>query len=201
MEKKSPGFLRKVLKLVGLLIVIGFVMSRFGGCMSRDLRGPKDIMVNRFWVHHMPKDDRDLVSWMVLSEKDKKHVGGVGFSSQWRGVFENYRWTLSGDKLKVDFPQNKIRAEVQVKAWECKREAPKPFEYCLELKQGIRLARFYSKKDWKLGGEIPADLSEHPQLRNAWGAAPDANASVEVAEPTVPGELPAIFFQSRNNHR
>ena len=105
----------------------------------------------------MPKNDRDQVGHVVLVRKRDSRVGVIGSASAWRRRAELFKWNLSGDKLKTEFPQDRRRVTFGVRTWKC--QAPKPFDLCMEISRKDRKARFYSRQDWKLDSdELPIEL-------------------------------------------
>jgi hypothetical protein len=49
------------------------------------------------------------------------------------------------------FPQDRTRGQVKLSTWECKDEAPEPFELCMKLTgDNGRSFTLYSRKDWKI---------------------------------------------------
>lgn len=107
-------------------------------------------VVNQVWIERMPNSQRDMIGHLLLVDHPEGKIGIAGKSSQWRHFIEGFVWKLHGKKLSVYFPQEEQRAELQVKSWRCEGEAPSPFELCLEISNGRRSARFYSRDDWKI---------------------------------------------------
>lgn len=122
---------------------------------------------NRVWIERLPRDDRDIITHLVLLDTDDGRFGAAGRSSAWRHIIEVFRWFREDTRLTLDFPQERVRAEFEVRTWECDDEAPPPFELCLELTRQHRSIRFYSRHDWVIephGAELPdsapAELAE-----------------------------------------
>ncbi|MEL6349993.1 MAG: hypothetical protein AAFV53_43230 [Myxococcota bacterium] len=108
----------------------------------------KNLLVNRPWVDHMPKDGRDMVSRLLFLQKDTKQFGAAIRGSNHRMFLEAYDWKPTKNGLMIQLKQNGRRIWVQATARECRREAPKPLDLCLDigiLGRGITL---YSKKSW-----------------------------------------------------
>jgi hypothetical protein len=126
--------------------------------------------VNQLWIDHVPRDDRDMITHFVLIDHPQGQFGAIGHSSQWRHIIDVFRWQLQRDTLRMFFPQERARAQVQIETWRCEGEAPAPFELCMKLtnKNG-RSFMFYSRDDWKIEprgvAESIADIVEDtPEL-------------------------------------
>ncbi len=113
--------------------------------------------VNQVWIERMPTDTRDQVSHLVLVRHPKGKIGAVGKSSQWRHFIELFQWGLEGERLSVFLPQERQKAQLRVRTWECAGEAPEPFELCLELSNEGRSVTMYSRKDWIIDPKGIAD--------------------------------------------
>ena len=107
--------------------------------------------VNQLWIDHVPQDDRDMIVHMVLLDHRQGQFGAIGRSSQWRHMVDVFRWQLQKDTLRVFFPQDRSRGQVKIETWDCKGEAPAPFELCMKLsaKDGDSVM-LYSRRDWKV---------------------------------------------------
>jgi hypothetical protein len=107
--------------------------------------------VNQLWIDHVPRDDRDMITHMVLIDHRDGQFGAFGHSSQWRHQIEVFRWQLQGSTLGMYFPQDRVRGQVKVETWSCAGEAPAPFELCMRLtnKEGRSMV-LYSREDWKI---------------------------------------------------
>lgn len=107
--------------------------------------------VNQIWIDHLPKDDRDMITHMVLVDHRDGQFGAIGHSSQWRHLIDIFKWQLQKDTLRLYFPQERARGEVKIETWDCEGEAPAPFELCLRLtnKNG-RSAMLYSRYEWEI---------------------------------------------------
>lgn len=107
-------------------------------------------VVNQVWIERAPEGPRDMIGHLVLIDIPDGRLGGAGRSSQWRHVIELFQWGLEGNRLAMFFPQDRVKAAVNVRSWRCKGEAPAPFELCLEISNGRRKAVFYSLEDWHI---------------------------------------------------
>jgi hypothetical protein len=109
--------------------------------------------VNQVWIERVPADQRDMINHFVLVKHSQGKIGGFGKSSQWRHFVELFQWGLEGERLSVFLPQERTKAKLKVRTWECAGEAPDPFELCLELSNGKRSMKMYSRKDWVIEPE------------------------------------------------
>ena len=90
-------------------------------------------VVDRLWLDRLPHTERDTINiFLALTEEP---IGGFHALSMWKGSFENFRYELSGDELRVVYPQTGERDRVRVKLAACDRDG---FDYCLELKGASR---------------------------------------------------------------
>ncbi len=133
------------------LIVIAALMSivlawRWRGAGPSVPHDGDHLALDRVWIDHLPKDDKDAVEvFLALTEQP---VGVFQASSAWRGHFEIFRYEQQGGQLRVVFPQTGERETVQVKATRCDQAG---MDYCLELRGGSRgVQRYYSRKGWEI---------------------------------------------------
>ena len=106
--------------------------------------------VNHVWLERLPDNQRDMIAHLALVEHPQGKVGIAGRSSNWRHFIEAYLWKLEGQRLSLYFPQDEVRAHVTLKTYDCKGEAPHPFEICMDIQAGERKATYYSRRDWKI---------------------------------------------------
>jgi hypothetical protein len=121
-------------------------------------------LANRLWLERWPDDERDIIGYLAFVDQGGPQEGIVGRASQYRLMLERFGWRLEGERLRVFFPQERTRGQVQARTWKC--DAPKPFELCLELSNGRDKVMFYSSRDLELRGAeaIDALLSKTPEL-------------------------------------
>lgn len=158
-------------------------------------REPAPVAIeNRFWIDHMPHDQRDLVRQFVPLVHQGRQFGVMGRASHWRVHLDRFLWEKEGDRLRFRFPQDDRRLELAVRSWSCKGEAPAPFELCLELSRGDWRRRLYSRNDWKVGprdtSALPAELAA-PALPEAPADVPPRAGSEETA--VTPAALDDLF--------
>lgn len=108
-----------------------------------------DRLANQVWIDRVPEHDRDMITHLLLLDHPRaKNFGVIGHSSQWRHQIEVTRWQLKGSNLALFFPQERHKAQLKARTWECEGDAPAPFDLCLELTRGDRSVRLYSHHDW-----------------------------------------------------
>lgn len=141
-----------ILLLLGLLAWVLFKRSCGGASTEADAK----FLADRVWIDHFPKDERDLIHQLLLVSEVES--GAVGATSRWRVHLELLTYELEGTKLRLELPQERVRLDLAARTWECKGEAPEPFELCLELKGPSRTHRLYSMKSWVIDAREPAKL-------------------------------------------
>ncbi|MBI4820790.1 MAG: hypothetical protein HY791_31285 [Deltaproteobacteria bacterium] len=154
-------------KLAAIAAVVWFLMKLVGACSGPEVaKDSAQHLVNRPWVDRLPKNDRDLVTHLMLFEKARVRLGVVGQASRWRTVRDHLRFTHEGTKLDLEFPQEQKKITFTAKTWSCK-EAPKPFDLCLELAHpGKKPIRLYSRATWRFQEE-GIDAKEVPESLRA----------------------------------
>ena len=111
--------------------------------------GDSTLLLNRPWVDHMPRSERDMVTQLVFVDRDGQKMGALLRASRWRQLAELFRWEQRRGGLTVEFPQSKKRLPVSTRVWACK-DAPKGFDLCLEVSLLGKGMRLYSNKKWSL---------------------------------------------------
>jgi hypothetical protein len=137
-----------------LLVLAAISMCAFAGW--RALRGGGDdgaardgggLLLDRIWVDHMPKHDRDQVSVFVAITDEP--IGVFQTASAWRGHFELFRYEDHGSEISLLYPQDGARERIKTSSRTCSEAG---FDYCLELdgaSHGVK--RYYSRKGWEVG--------------------------------------------------
>lgn len=151
---------------------------------------------NRLWIERMPADERDMVAYLAALELPEGRFGATGRASQWRQFTEVFRWALEGDRLRAVFPQEHIRAEFQVRTWDCRGEAPRPFELCMQISKGERSHVFYSMEEWEIrprGSDPLRQLADYPAVASIADELPLRPLDGESDETDVP-EADAGWF-------
>lgn len=116
------------------------------------------LLVDRIWIDHMPKNDRDVFNIFVAITEEP--FGIFQATSQWKGQFELFRYELQGDELRILYGQDGSRDKVKTKATKC---GERDWDYCLELSGASRgVKKYYSMKGWEIDAtnldEIKAKL-------------------------------------------
>jgi hypothetical protein len=107
---------------------------------------PDRLLVDRIWIDHIPRNDRDTIQAFIASSEDAR--GMFGASSQWRGSFELFRYEGHSAELRLAYPQTGEREAVRVTARHC---AEHDMDFCLELKGASRgVKKYYSRKGWEI---------------------------------------------------
>lgn len=169
-------------KVVGLALAGASVYGVWTLAQDGDdeLTGTRHV-VNQVWIERAPQGPRDMIGHLVLLDIPEGRFGAAGRSSQWRHLIEVFQWGLEGSRLSVFFPQDRVKAQLRVRSWQCKGEAPEPFELCLEISNGRRSAMFYSLEEWRIDpdhvGESLAELGQEPALAKVL---PDVGVTVEI---------------------
>jgi hypothetical protein len=109
-----------------------------------------DLLTNRAWVNRMPKSKKDIVTWFIPLEVDKKRFGVAQKSSHYWFAGERFVYTRQGGTLRLTFQQSDRRVELQGRAYDCRGKAPSGFDYCLDLTRKGNTITLYSKKAWKV---------------------------------------------------
>jgi len=166
-----------------------------GSCVFGDQEAAGvEHLANHVWLERLPTDERDMITHFLALESRDGRFGLVGRSSTWRHVIEVFKWHRENDRLTLFFPQERSRATFKARTWECKGEAPAPFELCLELARGDRSVVFYSRHDWVVEphgdsseavAELIAENAELRPLASSLGAARADVASAVDADETV----------------
>ncbi len=129
------------------------------------------LLVNRIWVERQPTSAKDMVLDLMLLEREEQRAGAVLVASEFRMLIEMLDFEVTGETLRMVFPQEDTTTTVTWRAWECAGTAPKPFELCLELKAGRRVLKLYSMEDWVIDDDqagLPAGLPTL-ELHERWG--------------------------------
>ncbi len=142
-----------------LLVLAVISTCAFAGW--RVLRGGDDapaathdnLVLDRIWIDHMPKDDRDQIhAFLAITDEP---IGVFQKSSVWKGHFELFRYEAHGDEIRILYPQDRQRERVKARAGRCSRDG---FDFCLELEGASRgVKRYYSRKGWELDGAARPD--------------------------------------------
>lgn len=142
------GSFMKIRLVIGLLLLVVFI--RWFGCEPATDKGPVQFLTNRVWVDKAATHPRDMVLRFALLGQVKRKVGLVMASSQYRFGGDIVHYRLDADRLTLIIPQTNQRATFKARTWACK-DAPKPFDLCLELTHGGRSTILYSERKSAFG--------------------------------------------------
>lgn len=128
-----------------------------------DKPGQQSLLTNRPWIDHVPRDERDMVTQVVFLDRGGKKDGAMARASRWRQVVELFRWEQRSGGVTVELPQVGRKIPVNAQARPCK-DAPKPFDLCLDITLLGKGVRLYSKKEWTIRSleEVDALLIPDP---------------------------------------
>jgi len=182
----------KATLLVGTLAAAG--VGTYAYLSADDDTAGTRHLTNQVWIERMPDNRADMISHVVLLDKDGEQFGVLGRSSTWRHVLELFGWRLENDRLKLFFPQERVRGEVKVRTWRCEGEAPEPFELCLEFSNKGRSVQFYSRRDWviKDADSLQELAVEVPELKTVFESGDvaafefDEDAAAEYSDGPLP---------------
>ena len=188
MSKNKTGRILLGLAVAGAGILGASALQRAVSDDDSDAASAKHA-VNRVWIERLPADQRDMIGHFILVDHKQGRVGGIGKSSQWRHFIELFQWGLEGNRLSIFLPQDRVKAQVSVKTWKCAGEAPDPFELCMEISNGRKTAKFYSRTDWVIephdvAGSIEDLVEDAPELATVLEAVPveGAGETIEAAD-------------------
>jgi hypothetical protein len=117
--------------------------------------GGNKLLVDRVWIDHLPRSEREMVNVFVLISEHR--VGVFDQRSAWTGSFEAFKYSRGEGKLDAVFPQTGSKEQYSVKVRSCDKDG---MDYCLDIdggKHGVK--HYYSKKKW-----IIRDLAAEQQL-------------------------------------
>ncbi|HWU91119.1 MAG TPA: hypothetical protein VN253_27825 [Kofleriaceae bacterium] len=144
-----------ILAMISTCAVAGWRVLGGGGGDGATTHDDSKLALDRIWIDHMPKNERDQVSaFLAITDEP---LGIFQTTSVWKGRFEMFRYEARGDELRIHYPQDNERERVKVNAHRCDED---DFDYCLELDGASRgVKRYYSRKGWEIDGATrPAEL-------------------------------------------
>ena len=139
-----------------LMTVAVIAAAAYGGVkwsQRHDTQRGRSLAMNRFWVDHLPANERDPFNVFVAHTEG---IGGFAEETQWKGQIERFRFDIHGNTIHAVFPWTDTREDIKVDAKPCHEQG---MDYCLELtgsKHGV--SRYYSRVGWerKSGEDIEA---------------------------------------------
>ena len=132
------------------------------------------LLLDRPWIDHLPKDDKDPVNAMLFVDRDGERVGVVSRASVWRRHMEFFRWERKGADLALEFPQAGRTLPVKAQARTCD-EAPQSLDLCLDLTVMKKSVRLYSSSKWSI-----SDVNDLDLAREGLPVALEAGDSVDL---------------------
>jgi hypothetical protein len=174
-------------------VVGGLLALLAGRSLLRWLFAPEapPKLANQVWVERVHRNPRDMVHDLVLVEDKKgRHFGVTGRASRFRANLDLLLWSQQGDRLNLALPQDRVRVALQYRTWNCKGQAPAPFELCLELRQDRRRVRLYSREQWvvrpgqqlEVEGDVASAVPGLPTLLQQLTSATNDQAAADEAE-------------------
>jgi len=145
-----------------------------GAALDEAARPDGKLLLDRPWIDHLPKDDKDPVNAMLFVDRSGERVGVVSRASVWRRHMEFFRWERKGADLALEFPQAGRTLPVKAKARTCD-EAPEPMDLCLDLIVMKKAVRLYSSSKWSIN-----DVDELDSLSASLPVAAEAGESVDL---------------------
>ena len=103
------------------------------------------LVQNHFYIERLPKDARDMIHQIAFVEDEGERFGARIHASQFRWLIDTFAWSRSGNEVKSLILQSKREVRSVFKAWRCQTG---PFELCIEIREGDRTRKYYSKNDW-----------------------------------------------------
>lgn len=106
---------------------------------------PSNVMMNRFWVDHLPTGEKDTIRVFALWAPES--FGVFADQNHWRVELERFRYEADGDQVRAVFPLSGDREEITVKATRCHED---DWDFCLDM-QGSKhgTTRYYSRLGWE----------------------------------------------------
>ncbi|MCC7073023.1 MAG: hypothetical protein IT383_17000 [Deltaproteobacteria bacterium] len=107
------------------------------------------VVQNHLYIERLPRDERDMIHQIVfVDHRDIGRIGARVHASHFRVFIDNFAWSRRGDTLAMKILQTDKSYRGTFRAWSCAGQAPAPFELCLELREGDRTRKYFSRKDW-----------------------------------------------------
>lgn len=103
------------------------------------------LVADRVWVEAEPESLRQLVHRAFLVSSVR--LGIFDHSSFYAGRHEIFEWKRAGDRLRMVFPQDRRKAEIQFAVTRC--DDLFPYDLCLDLRENPwgGPQRFYGMED------------------------------------------------------
>jgi hypothetical protein len=133
-----------------LLVVAAIAASGYGiwqwQAAPANSSGDNELVRGRLWIDHLPRNEREPAQIFIVL---KDHpVGVFNNASMWRGTYEQFRYEMTGNQLRLQFPQTGDRDTARVQASRCKEHG---MDFCLQLDGSSRGAkRYFSREGWEV---------------------------------------------------
>lgn len=155
---------------------------------DEDQKRPQDrYLLNRVWADKKMSDPRQSTFRMALMDKAKQRLGMISSTSMWRLHFEILRYRTDKNRLTLESPQDGQRFTLKYRTWRCK-EAPKPFDLCLELKHDRGRMVLYSREDAAFASDQSLDYLMEGDLSGwaRWPNPDEVNAACDECQEGLP---------------
>jgi hypothetical protein len=156
--------MKKPLLILALMGTVSYGAYRMLGSSETKSEAPvaqdgEQLVLDRIWIDHIPKNDRDTVQVFVAISEEP--FGVFQAASSWKGAYELFRYEAHGNELRVVYPQTNSRETVKHNAKRCSENQ---MDFCLELSGGKGVKRYYSRKGWEIENvSSAAELQVHTE--------------------------------------
>jgi hypothetical protein len=128
-----------ILAVVSTCVFAGWRVLRGGDSATAPSDGDDEgLMLNRLWVDHMPKHERDTINVFAAITQDP--IGIFQTASVYKGQYELFTHETHRGEMRIVYPQNGERERVKTKSHRCSKGG---FDYCLEIKGASRGVKHY----------------------------------------------------------
>lgn len=145
-------------------ILVALAIFFVASCSSSTSDAPDQqwaLVQNHFYIDHLPKNDRDMVKDIAfVDHEDAGKFGVRAMTSRFRFFVDALAWKRNGNQVAYRVLQTNDDVRATFRAWRCKKgDAPGQLELCLELRQGDRTMRYFSRPDWIIENAGDADVA------------------------------------------
>ncbi|MGE0549077.1 MAG: hypothetical protein AB7O24_18925 [Kofleriaceae bacterium] len=147
--------MKKAILAVGLAATASYGAWRWWS--SEPATADANLTLNRVWIDHIPRNDRDMIQIFVAITEEP--IGVFQQTSQWKMSAELFTYEAHGNEIRAVFPQNGDREKISAKATRCNENG---MDFCLELSNATRgVKRYFSRKGWEIEGASTLDDIQH----------------------------------------
>jgi len=140
--------MKRRLTIVGLALVGALAFVRWVGEGADNAPSDPKLVVDRIWVDQLATKPRDVMNVFVAITQQP--VGIFQSTTQWKGSYEIFHYSASGNELRIVYPQTDEKEKVNARAWKCNQG---DMDYCLELTGASRgVKRYQSQRGWEIDG-------------------------------------------------